>query len=186
MEEGKLNVKKEFLRLENLLEMLEPYNNNGIFSERKMSIEVKLPAEPFAIEADGYLLGRILQNLFSNALKYSLNGGTIILEFSPGPLENIISFFSSGSPIPDENKETVFEKYGRLDDEHSAYSKGLGLFFCRMVMNAHGGRIWLDTAPNGNFFKLSFKTPADFMLDNDVIKRENDKKESPENYAEAG
>jgi hypothetical protein len=55
-----------------------------------------------------------------------------------------------------------------------------------MVMNAHGGRIWLDTAPNGNFFKLSFKTPADFMLDNDVIKRENDKKESPENYAEAG
>jgi signal transduction histidine kinase len=124
--------------------------------------------------------------LFSNALKYAPGGGAIVLEFIPGSQENIISFFSSGTPIPDENKESVFEKYGRLEDEHSVYSKGLGLFFCRMVMNAHGGRIWLDTDDNGNYFKLSFKTPDDIPFDNDEPERENDKKEIAKNYAEAG
>jgi serine/threonine protein kinase/signal transduction histidine kinase len=186
MEEGKLRIKKGLLRMNDLAEMLDSYKTNAIFMERKLTITIKIPAAPFEIEADSYLLGRILQNLFSNALKYAPGGGAIVLEFIPGSQENIISFFSSGTPIPDENKESVFEKYGRLEDEHSVYSKGLGLFFCRMVMNAHGGRIWLDTDDNGNYFKLSFKTPDDIPFDNDEPERENDKKEIAKNYAEAG
>ena len=53
-------------------------------------------------------------------------------------------------------------------------------------MNAHGGRIRLDTDENGNYFKLSFKTPDDIPFDNDEPERENDKKETAKNYAEAG
>jgi Osmosensitive K+ channel histidine kinase len=110
----------------------------------------------------------VLQNLFSNAAKYAPKGGSIVLSFEPGEKESIISFYNSGQPISDANKETLFEKYSRLDDKHSQYSKGLGLFFCRMVMTAHGGRIWLDTDPTGNAFKMSFKTAPYLLLASEV------------------
>ncbi|HEX7510020.1 MAG TPA: hypothetical protein VF335_01860, partial [Chitinivibrionales bacterium] len=73
-----------------------------------------------------------------------------------------------------------------LDDEHSVYSKGLGLFFCRMVMNAHGGRIWLDTNEEGNFFKMSFKTPNHLPAHKDPHENENGNGHSVNNYAKAG
>ncbi|HEX7510185.1 MAG TPA: ATP-binding protein, partial [Chitinivibrionales bacterium] len=173
MEEGKLTIKKERISLSLLMQIFEKYKNNAIFTERKLSIDVKTPGGPFEIKADYYLIERILQNLFSNALKYSPSGGGIVVEFFPGLQENIISFFSSGTPIPNESKENIFEKYSRLDDEHSVYSKGLGLFFCRMVMNAHGGRIWLDTNADGNFFKMSFRTPDHLPAHRDPHENEN-------------
>ena len=68
-----------------------------------------------------------------------------------------MTFFTSGAPIPDAQRDIIFEKYSRIDGKTSQYSKGLGLFFCKMVMTAHKGRIWLDTDQNGNYFKLGFR-----------------------------
>ena len=168
MEEGKLDIKKEQLAIEQIYRIIDKFKNNDIFPERGLSIEVKLPDKPFVIDADSYLLERVLQNLFSNAAKYAPKGGTIVLSFEPGEKESVISFYNSGPPISDENKATLFEKYSRLDDKHSQYSKGLGLFFCRMVMNAHNGRIWLDTDPTGNAFKMSFKTAPFLLINNEM------------------
>jgi signal transduction histidine kinase len=73
--------------------------------------------------------------------------------------ENIICCFNSGAPIAAEDKNVLFDKYARVESKSSQYSKGLGLFFSKMVMNAHSGRIWLDTDETGNYFKLSFRKP---------------------------
>ena len=74
--------------------------------------------------------------------------------------EKIISLYNTSTPIPYEQKAAVFEKYARLGQKRTQYSKGLGLFFCRMVMNAHDGRIWVESDDNGNCFKLAFKNIA--------------------------
>jgi serine/threonine protein kinase/signal transduction histidine kinase len=185
MEEGKLEIKKEQLAIEQIYRIIDKFKNNDIFPERGLTIEVKLPDRAFVIEADSYLLERVLQNLFSNAAKYAPKGGTIVLSFEPGEKESVISFYSSGPPITEENKATLFEKYSRLDDKHSQYSKGLGLFFCRMVMNAHGGRIWLDTDPTGNAFKMSFRTAPYLLINNESPDPVNGGKIWVKKYAKA-
>jgi signal transduction histidine kinase len=88
-----------------------------------------------------------------------------VLSLETSGEENIISCFNSGAPIPDKEKTVIFEKYARVETASSQYSKGLGLFFCKMVMNAHNGRIWLDTDEKGNYFKLAFrkKIPQSFV-----------------------
>jgi signal transduction histidine kinase len=158
MEDGTFEVKKELLTIDHIGAMINKCRANDIFSQREISIEIKLPETCFEIEADYDLLERVLQNLFSNAVKYSPRGGRIVLSFASDQKESIIIFFNSGTPIPECSKESIFEKYGRLDDKNSHYSKGLGLFFCRMVMNAHGGRIWVETDEDGNYFKMAFRT----------------------------
>jgi signal transduction histidine kinase len=71
--------------------------------------------------------------------------------------EDIISFFCSGIPIPEKEREVIFDKYMRSDSMRHLYSKGLGLFFCKMVASAHNGRIWVDTDSDGNYFKIAFQ-----------------------------
>jgi K+-sensing histidine kinase KdpD len=115
------------------------------------------PHGDFAIMADPYLVERMIQNLYSNAAKYTNAGGNVTFSFEETEGENILTFASSGPVIPDDQKTIIFEKYSRVEGRQSQYSKGLWLFFCKMVMTAHGGRIWLDTDEQGNYFRLGFK-----------------------------
>ncbi|HUI90639.1 MAG TPA: AAA family ATPase [Chitinivibrionales bacterium] len=158
MEEGKLRIKKEILTKDVLFDIADLLRQNVMFEEKNISVDlVDNTKGSFTIEADYYLVERIMQNLFSNAAKYVPRAGTVVLTLEIRNDENVLCFFNSGNPIPDEEKITIFDKYSRLESKGSQYSKGLGLFFCKMVMNAHQGRIWLDTDEKGNYFKLAFK-----------------------------
>ncbi len=158
MEEGKLVLKKATLTGKNLFAMALPLGKHIMFEEKNVAIShVDNSNDLFAIEADTYLVERVMQNIFNNAAKYVPAEGRVVLSLDVTDDESIISFFSSGVPIPEEEKSAVFDKYVRSGSASSQYSKGLGLFFCKMVMNAHGGRIWLDTDPTGNCFRLAFR-----------------------------
>jgi two-component system sensor kinase len=157
MEDGKMSLQLREIYFEEIAAVAQKYSRNVLFDEKRISVTITPPADDFAMVADPYLVERILQNLFSNAAKYTEAGGNLGLTFHTTADENIISIFSSGAPIPEEHRVTIFEKYSRVDNKASHYSKGLGLFFCRMVMNAHLGRIWLETDAQGNYFKLGFK-----------------------------
>jgi K+-sensing histidine kinase KdpD len=141
-----------------MFDMAEQLSRTLTFEEKSISVSFLDKTEDmFAIDADYYLMERVMQNLFSNAAKYVPRGGVVVFSLETKGEENILCFFNSGSPIPDEDKSLLFDKYARGESKSSQYSKGLGLFFCKMVMNAHQGRIWLDTDPKGNYFKLAFK-----------------------------
>jgi signal transduction histidine kinase len=158
MEEGKLAIKMERITKQLLFATAEQFKQNIMFEEKNIGVTfLDTTNDTFEIEADYYLVERVLQNLFSNAAKYVPRNGTILLSLENNGEENIISCFNSGAPIPDKEKTVIFEKYARVDTASSQYSKGLGLFFCKMVMNAHVGRIWLDTDEKGNYFKLAFR-----------------------------
>ncbi|MBN2037220.1 MAG: AAA family ATPase [Chitinispirillaceae bacterium] len=158
MEEGKLTLQPRRMYFEEIAALAQKYGRNVLFDERNISVAITPPSDrEFSVLADPYLLERVVQNLFSNAAKYTEPGGKAALVFAETDRENILSFFSSGPPIPEEQRDIVFEKYSRIDGRASQYSKGLGLFFCKMVMNAHKGRIWVDAEKDGNCFKLGFR-----------------------------
>ena len=118
-------------------------------------------AEALTIEADQDLLRRVLINLLDNALKHSAPGGRTQVE--AGPIENGIRMKvrDEGLGIPPHLREAVFKKFLSLDGEGVSprVGNGLGLTFCQVVIEAHGGRIWVeDNQPRGSLFILEIPT----------------------------
>ncbi len=157
MEESKLEPKKESISYDEICSIVNQFKTNILFEERNITIETIPPAQNLTLYADRYLLTRVLQNLFSNAGKYAPKGGRVIVSMESADQEDTLCFYCSGTPVPDKDRQIIFDKYSRVEDKRTLYSKGLGLFFCKMVVTAHQGRIWLDTDETGNYFKLAFK-----------------------------
>jgi len=134
------------------------------------------------IEADSYLLERILQNLFSNAASTRRRWDDRF-KFRTREKESVISFYNSGPPITEEIKRP-YSKNTHAWTQAFPIFKGLGLFFLQDVMNAHGGRIWLDTDPTGNAFKMSFKTAPYYLLITKLTTRQR-RENMGEEYAKA-
>jgi signal transduction histidine kinase len=156
MDEGRLLVRPECIEFSYLDGLLCKFASNPLFEDKGIKPVIKKPSKLFTIDADVYLIERVIQNIFSNAAKYVPTGGVVEVSFKNNETENIICFFNSGTPIPERDKEILFEKYARIENRQTQYSKGLGLFFCKMVMIAHKGRVWVDSDETGNFFKLAF------------------------------
>lgn len=87
--------------------------------------------------ADPTLLRRVLANLVENSLRYTPAGGRIEVAVRPGAI--VVS--NTGRPIPEADRERVFEKFRRADRSGAYGSVGLGLHFCRRVAESHGGSI---------------------------------------------
>ena len=111
------------------------------------------------VTADRDLLRRLIENLLDNAIKYAPGGGTIEVRVSPstdGTCE--IHVNDQGPGVPLESREKIFEKYAQLDRHggaHASHSRGLGLAFCRLAAEAHGGRIWVEeNRPRGSSFRV--------------------------------
>ncbi len=101
---------------------------------------------------DADKLGRTLVNLMGNAVKFTPQGGTITLsigfELRPERTNAVVlSVADSGEGIPAEAFERIFEKFGQVEGRRGGrkMSSGLGLTFCKMVVEAHGGRIWIES-----------------------------------------
>ncbi len=115
---------------------------------------------PVFVEED--MIRRVLINLFNNALKYSRGSKLVTISATAQPDENsvFISVSDKGEGIPPKYRELVFDKFERIKEGDSA-SKGLGLglAFCRLAVEAHGGHIWVDDAPGGGA-RFNFTLPA--------------------------
>ena len=116
-------------------------------------------------DVDAGLLVRTLENLLDNALKYAPRGTAIrvIAHASPdGGFSARVA--DQGRGIPPEHRERIFDREARLDRDlevHARSSRGLGLAFCRVAVEAHGGRIWVeDNHPRGNVFCIEIPGPG--------------------------
>jgi two-component system, sensor histidine kinase and response regulator len=130
-------------------------------NERQQKISAELSPQVKRHVVDRDLLLRLLENLLDNALKYSPPGGTIKVEASTenGYLDLCIR--DEGPGIPGAYRERIFEKYVQLEDNTVSLartSRGLGLVFCRLAAEAHGGRIWVeDNEPRGTAFRVRLR-----------------------------
>ena len=130
-------------------------------------MEVNVQVE--RLRGDRGLLQRLLENLLDNVIKYSPSGGIITLEArwsANSGAEDLVEIRVSdqGPGIPPVYRERIFEKYFQLDrtaDPAARTSRGLGLAFCRLAAEAHGGRIWAQANdPRGTTFCVLLPAPG--------------------------
>ncbi|HEU4782546.1 MAG TPA: ATP-binding protein [Ktedonobacterales bacterium] len=125
--------------------------------DRKIS--VRLPAEMPLVNADRGRIEEVLLNLLDNAVKYSQRGLDIRVRGQVTDDEVIVSVTDAGQGIPLREQERIFERFQQLDNSASrrAAGAGLGLYICRAIVEAHGGRIWVRSelgAGSTFFFSL--------------------------------
>jgi len=101
------------------------------------------PEQEVNTECDQRLVRRVVSNLLGNAFKFTPKGTKVILQVSGGDGQARIEVRDAGPGIPDDYKERIFEKFGQVESkgERTKYSTGLGLTFCKMAVEAHGGQI---------------------------------------------
>ena len=100
------------------------------------------------IWADPDRLRQTLSNLVSNAVKYSPSGGSIVVRVRErGTQHIVIEVVDNGLGIPPEQVGKLFQKFARVrSDEHLKVSgTGLGLYICRLIVEGHGGQIWVES-----------------------------------------
>ncbi len=102
--------------------------------------------EDIAISGDAYRLKQLIGNLVDNALKYTPAGGEICIVVTPSPSGVRVEVTDDGPGIAPEYHERIFEKFGQVDDPQSHLGTGLGLTFCKLAVEAHGGRIGVESA----------------------------------------
>ena len=123
-------------------------------------IVVRFPPDLPVVEGDAGRLEQVLDNLVSNAIKYSPDGGTI--EISGRALANdvIVTVSDQGVGIPPEEQSHVFERFfrGARERNQRTPGAGLGLYLARAIVEAHGGRIWVVSTP-GEGTAFSFAVP---------------------------
>ncbi len=101
--------------------------------------------EPLTVTADLGLLRRVLQNLISNAVSYTPSGGDVLITLTPSPAEVRVSVTDSGPGIAPEYHQRIFEKFGQVEDQGNRTGTGLGLTFCKLAIDALGGRIGVES-----------------------------------------
>nr|CAA9293448.1 hypothetical protein AVDCRST_MAG63-4549 [uncultured Armatimonadetes bacterium] len=115
-----------------------------------LRLELGPGGEDARVCADREIVRRVLVNLIGNALKFTPEGGSIAVRSEPGPGGVVcVSVTDTGPGIAPEHQARIFDKFYQVQPGAvgGVASTGLGLSFCRMAVEAHGGRIGVDSAP---------------------------------------
>ena len=143
IESGQLGLEKRPLALSTLVsEVLE----RQAALEGWDRITLQLPGEVTLIEADPGRFERILVNLLNNALKYSPRESQVLTKAERLGGELVISVSDKGQGIAPQDLPHVFERFHRFRGPHKAGGVGLGLYISKMLVEAHGGRIWVESS----------------------------------------
>ena len=150
MESGTLTLELGQVDLRHTVE--EAANTvKGLAREKELELVVEVEVELPEIEADPDKLRRTVVNLLGNAVKFTPSGGRVSVGAKNVPDRDAVLLYTSdtGEGIPEEYREKIFEKFGQVETRKSGrkMSTGLGLTFCKMVAEAHGGRIWVESEP---------------------------------------
>jgi signal transduction histidine kinase len=159
LEAGVLSLEREPVRVERIAERM-------IAQRRPLAPHHTLEVEtdgglPLA-DADPLRVEQVLTNLVENAIKYSPDGGRIAVRLTHDQSEGalVVRVEDQGVGISPEQAERLFERFYRVDGALARKTKGvgLGLFICKSLVAAHGGRIWVDSTP-GAGSRFSFTLP---------------------------
>jgi PAS domain S-box-containing protein len=127
-------------------------------------IEVRTEANIPQLRADPELLRRVLQNLLDNAVRHSPRGSPVVLEVKSDGKTVSFRVQDGGPGVPPPMRERIFDKYTRIPrqpGETGSFGKGLGLAFCRIAVEAHRGRIWVeDNVPKGSVFVVQLEVTS--------------------------
>jgi signal transduction histidine kinase len=111
--------------------------------ERNQVIEIDISAELPSVYVDSALIVRVVQNLLVNALKFSGRGSTVFVRAWASGDFVTVTVRDQGIGIAPRDQPRIFAKFGQVGARHSG--TGLGLAFCKLAVETHGGRIWVES-----------------------------------------
>ena len=154
IEQGRLSLDLAPVRLSQLLrEAAEKYFGKADTADNKLVLELDdtLPL----ISADYARIMQVVTNLLSNSLRHTKNG-VIVISLKKQNSEQIVSVSDNGTGMSDEIKARAFDGYVSVSDEY--WRHGIGLYVSRRIVEAHGGKIWIESEP-GRGTDVSFTLP---------------------------
>ncbi len=154
IENRTFEIHKEKISLSNEIEKIV---KQYVLKYNKDFFELKL--KDIEIETDIFMFKTIVINLIENAIKYAGTEKKIKIELIKIEERNLLRIFDFGPGISKENREIIFQKFVRLENEETRSKKGtgLGLFIVKEFTNLIGGEIeYKENVPNGAVFELTF------------------------------
>lgn len=157
IESGHFTVKPERCEAANLVDAtLEMFD--GLAAKKQIKLESQLASPNTVVRADRDRVLQVLQNLVGNALKFSPQDGHVIVAVERERDGVRFRIADDGPGIPTENLANVFDRYWKRETG-GAKGTGLGLFIAKGIVEAHGGRIWVENVP-GHGAAFSFTLPG--------------------------
>ena len=124
------------------------------------NLRVEIPSDLPWVMADRSRIVQVLDNLLTNAARHSPESSTIRVSAGPGDLHVSVSVSDDGRGIPAESLPHLFRKFSRLESEEQGGDTGLGLAVCKGIVEAHGGRIWVESEGPGLGATFTFTLPT--------------------------
>jgi signal transduction histidine kinase len=154
-DEGKLTPKRVSIEVASLFRKVAAEIEVAA-RERDVRLDVETAVE--RVDADEDLLQRTLVNLLENAVRHAPKGTVVRLDCRRADAATEIRVADAGQGIPSSMRAQIFDPFVQLEDgalPASRSGRGLGLAFCRLAVEAHDGRIWIEDADPGAVFAVS-------------------------------
>ena len=154
-EEGKLKPRRAPLDLRALLEDIrESFEVQARAAEVTLATAVAVPT----LTADQDLIRRVIENLTDNAIRHAPRGSAVRLDAERVGEMTELRIVDQGAGIPVEMRDKIFDRFVQLDASAGPASRsgrGLGHTFCKLAVEAHGGRVWVEDAAPGTSICVS-------------------------------
>lgn len=131
----------------------------ALAQEKHITFTLQSPSTLPAVQGVELRLAQAVTNLVSNALKFSPEGGAVRVEVAHDNGEVVVRVADSGPGIPASLKTKLFQKFSRLGQNRNSEGHGLGLSIVKSVIDAHHGRVWVESPPEGGSV-FAFALPA--------------------------
>jgi len=138
--------------IQNAVEDVRPVSKS-----RRQSLKAELPSQLPPIWVDEDMARRVLINLMENSSKFTPTGGSLEVGVQAEVGWLHIWIKDNGPGIPPAEQERIFDKFTRLRGKNKPGGLGIGLAFCRLAVQGHGGRIWVESdSGQGATFHFTF------------------------------
>ncbi|MCB8985981.1 MAG: GAF domain-containing protein [Ardenticatenaceae bacterium] len=130
-----------------------------VAEKKGLMVEARLPASPVIVPVDKGRINQVLDNLIANAMKFSPNGGTILVTLEESEKEVRVTVSDQGIGMPKEKQSRIFDRFYQIDGSSRRRfgGTGIGLAIVKRIVDAHQGKIWVVSEPSAGssfFFTL--------------------------------
>ncbi|HEY4723483.1 MAG TPA: ATP-binding protein [Anaerolineae bacterium] len=159
MEAGQAQLQLEPTHLPPLISEIIAQELVAAEKRRRIAIHATLPPGLPLLMIDPHKIERVLINLLDNAISFTPEDGLIAVEVAAEPDRIRVSVADSGPGIPPEDRVRIFERFAQVPRKALRRGFGLGLTFCRLTIEAHGGRIWVEPGEGDIGSRFIFTLP---------------------------
>ena len=143
LERGTMTMSLDTVDAETVIARIRD-NHEPVAGPKGIKLSIIAPSPKIQFTADPILLERVITNLMGNSLKFTPSGGSITLSAWETTEEVFFAVQDTGPGIPENKRLEIFEKYSQME-EHKSQGFGLGLAMCKMTVELHKGRIWVES-----------------------------------------